>query len=46
VVLTDGRISHSAEIRAPRPRDRASSSLTTLRTRLLAELGVDTEGIS
>jgi sulfonate transport system ATP-binding protein len=44
VVLTDGRISHSAQIHTARPRDRASSSLTTLRTRLLAELGVDTEG--
>jgi sulfonate transport system ATP-binding protein len=44
VVLTAGRISHSVQIRAARPRDRASSSLTTLRTRLLAELGVDMEG--
>ncbi len=44
VVLTAGRISHSVRIHTPRPRDRASSSLTTLRTRLLAELGVDTEG--
>jgi sulfonate transport system ATP-binding protein len=44
VVLTDGRISHSVRIHTARPRDRASLSLTTLRTRLLAELGVDTEG--
>ena len=44
VVLTAGRISHSVRIHTPRPRDRASSSLTTLRTRLLAEIGVDTEG--
>jgi sulfonate transport system ATP-binding protein len=44
VVLTDGRISHSVQIHTTRPRDRASFSLTTLRTRLLAELGVDTEG--
>jgi sulfonate transport system ATP-binding protein len=44
VVLTGGRISHSVQIPAARPRDRAGSSLTILRTRLLAELGVDTEG--
>jgi sulfonate transport system ATP-binding protein len=44
VVLTNGQISHSVRIHTARPRDRASTSLTTLRTRLLAELGVDTEG--
>ncbi len=44
LVLTSGRISHSCRIHTPRPRERASSSLTTLRTRLLAELGVDMEG--
>ncbi len=44
LVLTAGRISYGVQIRAPRPRDRAGHSLTTMRTRLLAELGVDTEG--
>jgi sulfonate transport system ATP-binding protein len=43
-VLTDGQISNSVQVRTARPRDRASSSLTTLRTRLLAELGVEMEG--
>ena len=44
VVLTAGRISHSSQISAPRPRDRNQTALTELRTRLLAELGVDKEG--
>jgi sulfonate transport system ATP-binding protein len=44
LVLTAGRISHSCEVRAARPRDRNHSLLTTLRTGLLAELGVDREG--
>jgi len=44
LVLTAGRISYSAPIHAPRPRDRTSTILTALRTRLLAELGVNTEG--
>jgi sulfonate transport system ATP-binding protein len=45
LVLTAGRISHSVQLRAPRPRGRAGTSLTALRGRLLAELGVDTEGM-
>lgn len=44
LVLTAGRISLSCPISASRPRDRNQSSLTELRTRLLAELGVDREG--
>ena len=44
LVLTSGRITHSSEIRASRPRDRTASGLTELRTRLLTELGVDKEG--
>jgi len=44
VVLTDGRITHSVRIDSARPRDRGSAGLVTLRTRLLAELGVDMEG--
>ena len=44
LVLTTGRISHSCHVSAARPRDRDQSGLTTLRTRLLAELGVEREG--
>ncbi len=44
LVLRAGRISYSAEVRAPRPRDRAAPGLARLRTRLLAELGAPTEG--
>ena len=44
LVLTAGRISHSCQVTARRPRDRNHAGLTALRTRLLAELGVDTEG--
>lgn len=44
LVLADGRISHQSEINAPRPRDRTATELTRLRSRLLAELGVDEEG--
>jgi sulfonate transport system ATP-binding protein len=44
VVLTAGQITHSVCIDAARPRDRGSAGLITLRTRLLAELGVDMEG--
>ena len=44
-VLANGRIGYSCRIDVPRPRDRNQSQLADLRTRLLAELGVDTEGI-
>jgi sulfonate transport system ATP-binding protein len=44
LVLANGRIGYSCRIDVPRPRDRNQSQLTDLRTRLLAELGVDTEG--
>ena len=44
LVLDEGRISHQSQIDAPRPRDRTATELTRLRTRLLAELGVDEEG--
>ena len=44
LVLTSGRISYSCQIDAARPRDRNQPALTGLRTRLLAELGVDREG--
>jgi sulfonate transport system ATP-binding protein len=44
LVLDEGRISHQSQIDAPRPRDRTAAELTRLRTRLLAELGVDEEG--
>ncbi|HET7012748.1 MAG TPA: ABC transporter ATP-binding protein [Streptosporangiaceae bacterium] len=44
LVLADGRISHESRIDIPRPRDRTAQELTRLRTRLLAELGVDEEG--
>jgi sulfonate transport system ATP-binding protein len=44
VVLTDGRISHSVRIHTARPRDRGRVSITTTRTSLRAQLGVDTEG--
>ncbi len=44
LVLAGGRIGFSCRIEAPRPRDRNQPELTALRTRLLAELGVDTEG--
>jgi sulfonate transport system ATP-binding protein len=40
LVLSGGRIAHSAAIDVPRPRDRDHSELTALRLRLLAELGV------
>jgi sulfonate transport system ATP-binding protein len=41
LVLTSGRIGLSCEVAADRPRDRNDPSLISLRTRLLAELGVD-----
>jgi sulfonate transport system ATP-binding protein len=40
LVLGDGRISYSATVDVPRPRDRNHSTLTALRLRLLRELGV------
>ena len=45
LVLSGGRISYGCQISAPRPRERTSIEITNLRTRLLAELGVDKEGI-
>jgi sulfonate transport system ATP-binding protein len=44
LVLRAGRISHSSQISAPRPRDRSLPELAGLRTRLLAELGALMEG--
>jgi sulfonate transport system ATP-binding protein len=44
LVLASGRIGYSCRVDVPRPRDRNQSELAVLRTRLLAELGVDTEG--
>jgi sulfonate transport system ATP-binding protein len=44
LVLTDGQIGLGCEVTADRPRDRDDPDLTSLRTRLLAELGVDKEG--
>jgi sulfonate transport system ATP-binding protein len=44
LVLTAGRISHTCVVSADRPRDRNQARLNDLRTRLLAELGVDREG--
>jgi sulfonate transport system ATP-binding protein len=41
LVLNSGRISYSAEVDAPRPRDRGLPDLTDTRNRLLAELGVN-----
>jgi sulfonate transport system ATP-binding protein len=45
LVLSGGRISHGCLVGAPRPRDRTGAELSTLRNRLLAELGVEMEGI-
>jgi len=44
IVLTDGRIGYDCRVSLPRPRDREHHELIILRTRLLAELGVTTEG--
>ena len=44
LVLADGRIAHESRIELDRPRDRDDHQLTELRTRLLAELGVDMKG--
>jgi len=44
LVLAGGRIALSERIDVPRPRERDHPELTALRTRLLIELGVVTEG--
>jgi sulfonate transport system ATP-binding protein len=44
LVLADGRIAFSERIGVPRPRERDHPELAALRTRLLIELGVVTEG--
>ena len=44
LVLAGGRIALSERIEVPRPRERDHPDLTALRTRLLTELGVVTEG--
>ena len=44
LVLASGRIVFSGPVDVPRPRDRDNPGLTTLRHRLLTELGVNTEG--
>jgi sulfonate transport system ATP-binding protein len=41
LVLTDGRISLNAPVDLPRPRERGTTGFQTLRTTLLAELGVN-----
>jgi len=44
LVLGGGRILHASPVTVSRPRDRDHPELTALRARLLAELGVETEG--
>jgi sulfonate transport system ATP-binding protein len=44
LVLASGQIVFSGTVDVPRPRDRDNAGLTRLRHRLLAELGVTTEG--
>ncbi len=44
LVLSSGRIGFACRVEAPRPRDRDQPALVDLRNRLLAELGVTTEG--
>jgi sulfonate transport system ATP-binding protein len=44
IVLDGGRIAYSGRVSIPRPRGRDHPELTALRTRLLSELGVTTEG--
>lgn len=44
LVLGGGQIAHQSQIDLERPRDRDHHELTTLRNRLLSELGVDTKG--
>ncbi len=46
LVLSDGRIAHSASIALDRPRDRDHPDLVALRIRLLTELGVATQDVS
>jgi sulfonate transport system ATP-binding protein len=46
LVLADGQIAYSCQVEAPRPRDRDDPELISLRQRLLAELGVTTEGLT
>jgi sulfonate transport system ATP-binding protein len=44
LVLTDGKIGHDCRVDSPRPRHRDQAELVSLRTQLLGELGVSTEG--
>jgi sulfonate transport system ATP-binding protein len=44
LVLSNGRIEHDCPVTQPRPRHRDQPALVTLRTQLLGELGVSTEG--
>ena len=44
LVLAGGRIAFRSAVNVPRPRERDHPELTALRTRLLIELGVVTEG--
>jgi sulfonate transport system ATP-binding protein len=44
LVLGGGRIVHASRVTVSRPRDRDHPALIALRARLLAELGVETEG--
>lgn len=44
LLLADGHIAHEVQITADRPRNRIDPTLTTLRERLLTELGVTPEG--
>jgi sulfonate transport system ATP-binding protein len=44
LVLSDGRIAHECRVGQPRPRHRDQPELVSLRTQLLGELGVFTEG--
>jgi sulfonate transport system ATP-binding protein len=44
LVLSGGQIGLACRVEAPRPRDRDRPALVQLRNRLLAELGVTTEG--
>jgi sulfonate transport system ATP-binding protein len=46
LVLSDGKIAHSARITLDRPRDRDHPDLVALRIRLLTELGVATQDVS
>ena len=46
LVLSDGKIDHSASITLDRPRDRDHPDLVALRIRLLTELGVATRDVS